>query len=381
MSSTLGRALAILASVVFLVPGNGAHAATQGTMRVPATTLHGFTNARVPWRFVFPRDHAAHAGFQSEWWYYTGHLRSPDGRTFGYELTFFRYGLRPGDPRPRAGQSAWRGNQVYPAHFAITDVDGKRFSYDERFAREALGMGGASERALDVRVGDWWLRGTAPFRMHAASATVGTLDLVQTALKAPAINGRDGVSLKGPCATCASHYYSMTRLRTSGSMVYRGVRLRVDGTSWMDHEFGSDELARGVVGWDWFSVQLDDGREIMDYRLRRGDGGIVPESNATLVARDGRTTWLNAAQVPVDATGSWTSPRTRGVYPSGWRMRVPSAGLDLRLSPVLPDQELANTAGGVSYWEGAVDVADAATGRHLGLGYVELTGYAGAVAL
>jgi predicted secreted hydrolase len=372
-------ALAILIPLALVVPRQAARAAPQARS-IPALSLKGFANARVPWRFVFPRDHGAHVQFASEWWYYTGHLRAADGRQFGYELTFFRYGLAPGDPAPRAGESRWRGNQVFPVHLALTDEAGRRFVYDSRFAREALGMGRAAVGQLNVHVGDWWLRGDGPFRMRAQSAAVG-LDLEQIEEKPPAVHGHDGVSLKAACDTCASHYYSMTRLRTSGWLSYRGERVRVEGISWMDHEFGSGELQADQAGWDWFSVQLDDRREIMDYRLREKNGSITPESSGSLVDARGAVRYLPLGAVVVDATGSWTSPHTHGVYPSGWRMRVPSAGLDLTLVPVLRDQELANTAGGVSYWEGAVDVRDTASGKHRGVGYVELTGYAGAISL
>jgi predicted secreted hydrolase len=353
------------------------HAAPQGTIHAP---LLGFTNARVPWTFTFPRDHAAHFGFQSEWWYYTGHLKARDGRRFGYELTFFRFGLRPGDPKPRAGQSRWRGNQLYPAHLAITDENGKRFVYDERFVREALGMGRSSETSVDVAAEDWTLRGSAPFRMHAVAAAGDFgVDLVQASEKAPAVHGARGISVKGPCSTCASHYYSMTRLRTSGTILYRGQALRVDGVSWMDHEFGSAALDRSQVGWDWFSIQLDDRREVMDYRLREKDGGVSAESSGSLVDVRGGVRHLRKDDVLVDRIGLWRSPHSGAVYPSGWRVRVPSARLDVLLVPVVLDQELANLSGGVSYWEGAVDVVDTATGeRRLGVGYVELTGYAGA---
>jgi predicted secreted hydrolase len=286
--------------------------------------------------------------------------------------------LAPGDPRPKAGESKWRGNQVFPVHLALTDEAGQRFVYDERFAREALGMGGASERGLDVHVDSWWLKGSSPFRMHAASRAVG-LDLVQVAEKGPAVHGRDGVSLKAACASCASHYYSMTRLRTNGTLAYRGERLRVDGVSWMDHEFGSDELQPDMAGWDWFSIQLDDRREIMDYRLRKKDGALVPESSGSLVDPRGGVRHLVRDDVVVDVTGAWKSPRTGGTYPSGWRVRVAAAGLDLTLVPTVKDQELADTVGGISYWEGSVNVSDTATGKRLGAGYVELTGYAGAV--
>jgi len=364
------RSLAAALGAVFMLA-----AASPAAMTLPAA---GFTNARAPWQFVFPRDHAAHFAFAVEWWYFTGHLVTEDGRRFGYELTFFRYGLRPGDPSPAPGQSRWRGNQVFPAHFALTDERGGRFLYDERFAREALGMGHASDRMLDVGVEGWSLGGTSPFRLRAATEDVG-IELRAIPDKPPAIHGHEGISLKGACATCASHYYSFTRLRTQGTLRYGGRRLRVAGLSWMDHEFGSDELQPGVVGWDWFAIQLDDRREIMDYRLRHRDGTPVAESNGSLVDARGRVTPLALRDVDVRASGSWTSPHTHAVYPSGWRVRIPRAGIDVTLTPTVRDQELAGDGGGVAYWEGAVDIRDARTSRHVGTGYVELTGYAGAL--
>jgi predicted secreted hydrolase len=365
------RVFAVLAAL--LVTGSAGAA-------VPPVTPLGFANANLPWHFVFPRDHAAHDRFASEWWYYTGHLRAPDGRRFGYELTFFRLGLRPGEVAAAPGRSRWRGNQLYPAHFALTDERGKRFTFAERFARDALGAGFAATGRLAVRADAWALAGTAPFRMHAQSGDIA-LELALTTEKPPAIHGHDGISKKSACATCASHYYSMTRLRTQGVLVVRGERLPVTGLSWMDHEFGSSQLGPDLSGWDWFSIQLDDRRELMLYLLRRKDGSPVPESSGSLIERDGRVRYLPRGAFTVSATGSWHSPHTAGTYPSGWRVRVPVAGVDLVLTPVLVDQELVNTVGGVSYWEGAVDVTGTAGGRPLGAGYVELTGYAGAVPL
>jgi predicted secreted hydrolase len=173
----------------------------------------------------------------------------------------------------------------------------------------------------------------------------------------------------------------MTRLRTSGILTYGGTTLNVDGLSWMDHEFGSDELQGSQQGWDWFSIQLDDRRELMLYSLRQKDGSITPESSGSLILADGRVQYLPRTAYTIEATGSWTSPHTHGVYPMGWRVRVPAANVDLTLVPMLRDQELANTVGGVSYWEGSVDVKDTASGKLLGLGYVELTGYAGAISI
>jgi predicted secreted hydrolase len=359
----------------------------------PASAAGGFAIAEAPYAFSFPRDHGSHPAYKSEWWYYTGHLRAQDGRRFGYELTFFRAGLAPGTGAPGPGESRWRGNQLYPAHFALTDEAGKRFFHVERFARAALGQGSAAESGLDLRISDWRIGGTAlanpaleRMTLHAAEGAGReriAIDLVQLPLKPPAIHGHDGVSRKAACPSCASHYYSYTRLKTSGTLTYGGEQLAVEGLSWMDHEFGSDELQSDQVGWDWFSIQLDDGRELMLYRLRRKDGTVTPESSGSVIERDGRVRYVPLEAFAVEPTGTWTSPHTNGRYPSGWRVRLPGDRIDLALAPILADQELAGTnAGGISYWEGAVDVRDAADPNHtLGAGYVELTGYAGAISL
>jgi predicted secreted hydrolase len=348
----------------------------------------GFAIARAPYVFVFPRDHGAHDDYQTEWWYFTGHLRTQAGRKFGYELTFFRFGLRRGDPPLRPGQSGWRGTQTYAAHFAITDERDGRFFYRARFAREALGMGGAATGRLAVHVDDWTLRGfanAAPDRQRMqlhATAGGDALDLTLDPRKPPAIHGLGGVSRKSGCAACASHYYSYTRIATNGVLTYGGARFAVTGVSWMDHEFGSQELDPQVVGWDWFSLQLNDGREVMLYLLRRRDGGVTPESSGSLIARDGRVTHLTLHDFTVVVRGNihWHSPHTGASYPSLWEVSVPRAGLWASLTPTLADQELALPERALTYWEGAVDVQDVATGgKRLGTGYVELTGYAGAV--
>ncbi len=299
--------------------------------------------------------------------------------------------MHPGDPPPRAGQSRWRGNELYPAHFALTDERGKTFFYVDRFAREALGMGHASTTALDVKAERWTLTGVplqrADFermRLQARAATPrgpNAIDLVATPEKAPAIHGHGGVSRKAKCISCTSHYYSYTRLQTTGTLTFDGRHFPVTGISWMDHEFGSGELDRGQAGWDWFSIQLDDRRELMLYRLRQKDGKVTPESSGSFVGVEGRVRYLPLSAFTVAATGTWKSPHTGAVYPSGWNVVVPSAHVNLTLTPTVLDQELANTTGGVSYWEGAVDVRDARRGTLVGVGYVELTGYAGSISL
>ena len=379
---------ALACALAFAGPQGGSARTAAAAPRTPQS--EGFTIAKAPYRFVWPRDHAAHDDYQTEWWYYTGHVKTAAGRRFGYELTFFRVGLRPGDPKPLATQSRWRGSQLFPAHFALTDEQGKTFFHAERFSREALGMGRASDTALDIASMDWSLRGAPAGRpdlermvMHAREATpdgVDAIDFVQMPEKKPAIHGRDGVSRKSSCASCASHYYSYTRLHTTGTLVFDGRKMTIDGLSWMDHEFGSSELEPNQAGWDWFAIQLDDRRELMLYSLRQKDGSVTPESSGSVIEPDGSVRYLPRSAFSTVASGSWKSPHTGGLYPSGWRVRVPSANVDVTLAPTVLDQELADTSSGVSYWEGAVDVRDA-RGANVGVGYVELTGYAGSVSI
>lgn len=372
------RAIGAIAAALILVGAAVGHAAAP------------FATAKAPYVFAFPADHGTHPLYQSEWWYFTGRLRAPSGRRFGYELTFFRVRLQPEDVAPAplpSARSRWRGDQVYAAHFAITDAMGQKFVHTERVVRQALGLGAAAQGRLAVRADDWSLlgqpmadRSRERMTLHAADAENG-LDLVQTPEKPPAVHGQRGVFRKGACASCGSHYYSYSRLSTRGTLRYAGTSFKVEGTSWMDHEFGTNQLQPDEVGWDWMSLQLDDGRELMLYQFRRKDGGIAPQSAGSLVDRDGRVRFLPLGGFRVTATGRWHSPQTHADYPSGWRVQVPDARLDVTLVPVLLDQEIVLTSG-PSYWEGAVDIRDTtAPSRARGQGYVELTGYAEPVEL
>jgi predicted secreted hydrolase len=341
-------------------------------------TPERFTIATAPYTFTFPRDHFAHDTYRTEWWYFTGHLRAKDGRRFGYELTFFRIGLEPRPSHWSAGQSGWYAYQLYPAHFAITDEKSGRFVYAETFARDALGQGYASQTSLDVGANGWTLTGAGDVRprmhLHAANGGNG-IDLALYSEKPPAIHGDGGISRKGDCASCASHYYSFTRLLTRGTVVRGGIPYVVDGISWMDHEYGSDELQSGRVGWDWFSIQLDNDREIMLYRMRRNDGTTALQSSGSAIDAKGDVTHIPLSGFHIEATGTWRSPATHALYPSGWIVSVTGIHPRLRLVPILLDQELVD-ATTATYWEGAIDVFDATTGARLGTGYVELTGYA-----
>jgi len=336
----------------------------------------GFEMAVPPYTFQFPYDQAAHSTYRTEWWYYTGHLAS-GVRRFGFEMTFFRVGL----PVQGGGGSAWRARNVIFRHLALTDETGNTFHFDDRAEREAMDLAGADSTRYLVWLGDDYA-GLEPDRAThrlVGHAPAFALDLKLTPERRPVVHGRDGVSQKSAGEGNASHYYSLTRLTTKGKLVLGGDTLAVDGLSWMDHEFGSDHLRDTHTGWDWFSAQLSDGRDLMLYRLRRVDGKLDTCSSGTIVEPDGRSRMLTADEFETGRIAEWVSPHTGGRYPSGWNVRVPGEQLELRLEPTVADQELlSRSMGGIAYWEGSVRVSGTSNGgRVTGQGYVELTGYVG----
>ncbi len=329
--------------------------------------------------YAFPRDHGSHDRFRTEWWYFTGHLFGRDGRRLGYELTFFRRALRP--ETPRQGGSRWAIHQLYLAHFAISDVAENRFLYTERLSRAALGKAGSASGRLRVWIDRWSAETTSPDHDTVSLRATGdgfAIDLRLTPLKPPVIHGLDGISRKGDGHGQASHYYSFTRLRTEGTVRLPSETLQVNGTSWMDHEFGSADLGEGQVGWDWFSVQLQDRTELMLYLLRRADGSPDPASSGTFIATDGHARHLTIDDLTITVLAHWNSAASGARYPSAWRVDVPSLGLSLTLSPLMAKQELiTGRSTQVTYWEGAVTIEGTRHGESIhGHGYVELTGYA-----
>ena len=338
----------------------------------------GFARALAPVPIAFPTDHGPHPGYRTEWWYVTGNLATAEGRRFGYQLTFFRVALAP---QPAERQSPWAANQVYMAHFALTDVDGGRFRAYERFARAAHGLAGAQAEPVRVWLEDWSAEaspgaqepfpGLPALRLRAAEGDIA-LDLLVESQKPAVLQGERGLSQKGAEPGNASYYYSLTRLATSGTVRMGEQAFGVTGGSWLDREWGTSALGPDQVGWDWFALQLDDGREVMFYRLRRRDGTTDPFSGGTLVAPDGTARRIQATDVRAEPLDYWQSPRG-GRYPARWRLAVPGEALELEVAPYLPDQELDVT---VRYWEGAVKVTGTSSGRSVrGEGYLEMTGY------
>ena len=352
-------------------------AVAQG--RGPGAEYLGVTG---PCNLDFPRDHGAHPGYRTEWWYYTGNVLGPGGNRYGFQLTFFRVALGPPGAEKTWPQkrSAWRTRQLFLAHAALSDIKGGRFYYDERTAREALGLAGTEREGKLTRVfiGAWSAE-FGPDEHHLqAEADDFALDLYLTPLDPPITHGVGGYSLKGQNPASASCYYSFTRLKTSGNVSFRGRTFSISGTAWMDHEFGSAPLEKDLTGWDWFGLQLSNNTELMLYLLRDRQGGYSPASSGTFVKKSGKWVHVSRENFHAEILDHWKSPHSGALYPSRWRIKVPALGLDLMVTPNLADQEL-NTSGStqISYWEGSVSVKGSMGAQPLdGVGYVEMTGYA-----
>ena len=328
------------------------------------------------YQFRFPHDHGTHDDFQTEWWYYTGHLRGEDGKTFGFQLTFFRRAATRETAAPNP--SRWAIHHLYFAHFAITDEGGRRFHFAEKISRAGIGKAGARTGRLGVWIDDWAIQADGNEHVLQAQAEGIALRLRLTPEKPPVIHGADGISRKGEGPGESSHYYSFTRMRTDGTLTLGGAFLPVTGLSWMDHEFGSNQLGSEQVGWDWFSLQLADSTELMVYQLRRRDGSVEPASGGTWIRADGTAVPLPRDAIVIDVLDRWQSPQSGGRYPGRWRISVPSVRLAVEVAPTLSNQELATRRSTrVTYWEGSVTITGEREGRPVtGLGYAELTGYA-----
>jgi predicted secreted hydrolase len=358
----------VLLLVLVLTMNPEPPAQPQSIRLAPVGTSQPFARAFEPVELTFPPDHGPHHDFQTEWWYFTGNLAAESGDHFGYQLTIFRRGLAPGTA---TRESAYAANHIYFGHLALTDVSRGRHLAYEQSSRGAAGFAGADGDPFRVYLEGWRVEAgdaaTSEIRLRASVAELA-VDLVLKPGKPIVLHGEGGLSPKSEQPGNASYYVSFTRMVTSGMITIEGSAFSVDGQSWFDHEWGTSALGPEAVGWDWFGLQLDDGRELMLFQIRRQDGGFDPASGGTIVYADGSSRPLAAQEFDLEPRRRWSSDASGAVYPVAWRIEIPSERLELSVQPWLDAQE--NDLG-IVYWEGAVRVSGSATG----VGYLELTGY------
>lgn len=343
-------------------------------------------NKVVPGReFSFPRDHGEHPEFETEWWYYTGHLETNNNEMFGFQLTFFRVSLN----KETSSNSKWHTNSIHLAHFALTDEVNKKFYHFEKTNRESFGLAGSSPDALNIWNGSkkndankWqsFMEGEKIF----IDVKEDEIHLkLQVKPKKPLIlQGDNGFSKKGADEGEASYYYSYTRLVGDGTLNLNDKDYKIKNASlWMDREFTSSKLAQATEGWDWFAIQLNDNTEIMVYQLRDKKNNPNEFSSGTFVDTNGNKINLNHNDFKIEVLSYWKSKNTNIKYPSEWNIKIPKLNKSLNIKPVLPEQELTTErTTNVSYWEGRAKVYDNSKpsekeNNQLGNAYVELVGY------
>ncbi len=344
----------------------------------------GYLRATGPREFVFPDDHGPHPGFKTEWWYYTGNLFTEKGRQFGYQFTIFRNQLNPpeGDADSLAFGEGWTTNQLYLGHFAISDVQAENHVFEERYSRGAAGLAGAQTDPYRIWVEDWEIKRTDinnssdksfPVQISATMEGGSSIDLSVVPAKPLVLQGEQGYDRKGESEGNASYYLSFTRMETKGSITINGNRFEVSGSSWMDHEWSTSALGEGQEGWDWFSLQLSNGYDLMYYQLRNKDGSVSKFTTGSLISPEGEKTIINQNDVQIEVLDRWESPHSNSVYPSSWKMEIPKAELSLEMQTHFPDQEM-NVS--VRYYEGTLLISGVMNGEEIaGNGFIEMTGY------
>ncbi|WP_293659917.1 carotenoid 1,2-hydratase [Rhodoferax sp. OV413] len=348
----------------------------------------------------FPRDAGSHNDFQTEWWYVTGCALVPGAtgaggaaQMLGFQVTFFRSRIAS----TQGMQSRLAARQLLFAHAAATDVDGKKLWHDQRISRwsgEAPGrnpadLASASSTDTAITLRDWRLLREGPDLRAQITGAGFTLDLRLQASQPVLLQGADGLSRKGPEEKQASYYYSLPQLRVIGSIALQGktLALQSGSTAWLDHEWSQEMLHPQAVGWDWIGINLFDGSALTAFQLRDKtgaalwDGGSFRSGGAGAgdgaVAGKNRPYIFSRGEVVFKPLRRWTSPLSRASYPVEWMVRTPADFYTVKA--MLDNQELdSRNSTGAIYWEGLCEVWDS-NNRLVGRGYLEMTGYAGAL--
>ncbi len=367
--------LIIIFGLSLIEPLNGNALGAYTQLEAPPQDISGFARAIEPWDWQFPRDHGAHPAFQTEWWYYTGNLATGEGRHFGFQFTIFRRALSPSSSPT---DSEFRANNLYMAHFTLSDIASGDFYYDVRYTRGATDLAGATADPLyRVWLEDWEVRAEnddATTTSITAASNEFAVDVLLQQVKQPALQGENGLSPKSAEIGNASYYYSLSRLLTNGTVKVGEQIFKVDGNTWMDHEFSTSALDDNAQGWDWFGLIFDDGSELMVGQIRLVDGSLEPAFGGLQILPDGSVSTLGADDMVITVTDTWRSPHSGADYPAGWGIEISGAhGFRIQVESLQADQELHGA--GIVYWEGAVSIS----GDKSGYGYAELTGYIGSM--
>jgi len=351
----------------------------SGLAAMPGSPEQTWMKAIGPWTWKFPQDHGAHPAFKTEWWYFTGNLQDSLERKFGYQMTIFRQGVQFTPAQPN---SKWAVRDFYFGHLAVSDLSAERFHAGERVTRGALGEATAATDRMDVVMGPWSIeqRRDEVIQISAREDNIA-VDFTLRPLKPLVLEGVKGLSRKADGEGQASYYYSYPRLETSGTMRISDNTYTVSGESWFDHEFSTSLLGKDQVGWDWFCIQLDSHEEIMLYAMRTKSGAMDPVSEGTWINVDGSTKRLEPGSFTIEKTGIWKSDVSGATYPAGWHILIPGHKADLTVTPAMSDQELhLSKMEALDYWEGSCTIAGKVNAQDVtGVGYTELTGYAGSL--
>ena len=367
--------LVVIFGISLIEPLSGSALSAHTQLQAPPVDPAGFARAIAPRNWQFPRDHGAHPAFQTEWWYYTGNLATDEGRRFGFQFTIFRRAI---SPMAAKSESEFRTNDIYMAHFTVSDIAHDDFYHDVRYTRGGAGLAGATvDPVYRVWLEDWQViaENEDATRTHIKAASEDfAVELLLRQVKPPALQGDKGLSPKSAEIGNASYYYSLSRLLTEGSITIRGQDYAVSGNTWMDHEFSTSALGENAQGWDWFGLIFNDDTELMVGQIRQIDSGIEPAFGGLYIAPDGGTRYLDSGDFTIAVTDTWRSPHTEAEYPAGWQIEIyGDDGLRIGVTPLQADQELHGA--GIIYWEGAVEIS----GDKSGYGYAELTGYVGSM--
>ncbi|MAO65233.1 MAG: carotenoid 1,2-hydratase [Balneola sp.] len=380
-------ALTLVAGIVWITAENEEDEITASISVAEAMgggDEEGYLRATGPREFVFPDDHGPHPGFRTEWWYYTGNVFTESGRQFGYQFTIFRSQLNPPDSLNSDQQfySNWNTDQLYLGHFAISDVEEEEHVFEERYSRGAAGLAGAQVEPYRIWLEDWEIirmnpetsdDKNFPVQLKAKMEDGSAINLTVTPAKPLVLQGEDGYDKKGEEQGNASYYLAFTRMDTEGSITLNDQNFEVSGSSWMDHEWSTSALDREQEGWDWFSIQLSNGYDLMYYQLRNADGSVSRFTVGSLIDPEGNKTTITPEDVELEVLDRWTSPHSGALYPSQWKMSIPKYDIQLELATLFPDQEMDVS---VRYYEGTLSVSGQMGGEQIGgNGFIEMTGY------